>query len=1397
MQNVQEREVYVGPRPFERSERNLFFGRDREISELLSLVTSSRVVLCYAPSGAGKTSLINAGLQPRLEKEGFEVLPSTRVRGLIPDGIDPQKITNLYMFNALLSLAGETQEPAELTDCSMAKFLSTLPHQTDEEDFSSPRILIFDQFEELITSYPELWQEREGFFQQVSEALQADSLLRVLFIMREDFLARIEPFTRLLKPLSQSRFRLDLLGPTGAEAAVTGPLQGTGKRFKEGVVASLIEELLKVRVETAQGEATEVVGEYVEPVQLQVVCRNLWTSLPPDVKEISPEHLKAYGDVDQALRDFYESCLTEAKVSLRANEPNLREWFEHQLITPAGTRGIVFRDAKLTAGLPNAVVDFLENQHLIRGEWRAGSRWYELTHDRFIEPIQRANERWQARRQTRTNRLLASVGGVVMLGLVLISVILSFQKSAVTSTGNYSTSVAAQTSVSVNATSVVAAQSTASVAQEQITVAQEDVSLAKSRQLAAQALLVDDPNLALLLAVGANQNADTQEARRSLHKILSRQAVIDGNFLRELNPEIIAPTLINRLVDHRGPVVSVAFSPDGKRFVSGSDNGTVLLWDVATAQPIRPSLTTQSISIASVAYSPDGLLIASAGQDEEISLWDASTGEPVGIPLRGHTGLVTCLAFSPDGKLLASGGVDFHVRIWDVANQRLVDELKHDGSISSLAWSPNGELLAVGTLNHSVSFWQGNDAHPFDYVNEISGLNSPVQSIAWSQDGTVLAFGMASEEGRPESGGVLLWDYANRQSTGHPLQNNNQNVRSVAFDLSGKTLAIGRDDGTIVFWDTRTQQVLGSQLAAHDHRVMSIVFSPDGQYMVSGSFDGTVALWNLLAPTRSIAVTSNGDMLATSQGSVISLWDLSSDRASPVKILSGHTDDILALAFSPDGNTLVSSGKDKDKTVRFWDVHLGHQSGVALPTQSNVLTLQFSPDGSTLAVAGENGRVQLLDIVTGNLNTLMERGSPILKVQFRQDGKTLQAATKDGHLFTWDLKSSEATEAILPDVQGAITSLALSQDGQKSAYFQEGGIGETTTQKGDGRAHGIDIYSGDQFFDPTANPDDIDFIIIKATEGTQSVEPLFEGYLKQIQSVPMRGVYHFFRENQAWQEQADLFLSTVKDKGFHFYVLVLDVDPGADKTQFLADAEQWLKYVDENVEGRVLLYAGSNYLSKFGPAADWMKEWPLWIAQYPFKPNRNGTPDLPEGFVDWKIWQYTEKGGNAEYGVGSTKGNHVDLNVYNGTPSEMGAWLGFSTFSIYDKSSNKLTHPKQAIRVTSPNGIAFSPDGIYLATADEGTVSLLDAASGEEISTLSIGGRNILSLNFMPDASALAVGTDDGAVLLWDLSLLQSGTDAEPTLKLACSRVNPDFPDSDLLPYLGEVTKRDMCEDLP
>lgn len=116
---------YVGPRPFEPEDRNRFFGRDGEASEVVSLVIAHRVLLLYAQSGAGKSSLINAGIIPRLkEEEDFQVLPSARVRGLVPEDIPHQGISNLYAFNTLLSWAGPEFDPRRLAEQSLAGFLA-------------------------------------------------------------------------------------------------------------------------------------------------------------------------------------------------------------------------------------------------------------------------------------------------------------------------------------------------------------------------------------------------------------------------------------------------------------------------------------------------------------------------------------------------------------------------------------------------------------------------------------------------------------------------------------------------------------------------------------------------------------------------------------------------------------------------------------------------------------------------------------------------------------------------------------------------------------------------------------------------------------------------------------------------------------------------------------------------------------------------------------------------------------------------------------------------------------------------------------------------------------------------------------------------------------------------
>ena len=411
-----EFEPYVGPRPFERGEEALFFGRDREASEVLSLVIAHRMLLLYAPLGAGKTSLLNAKLIPLLEGEEFEVLPLVRVQGLIPEDIQPEEIPNLYVFNTLMNWAEEEANPKRLAQMSLADSLKEREHPTDEEGLPSPRIVIFDQFEELFTFYQERWQDREGFFEQVRDALEGDPLLRVVFVLREDYLAQLDPYAPLLPEKLRIRFRLERLREGAALAAVTSPLKDTERSFAEGVAEQLVEELLKVRIQAPTGESAEVPGEFVEPVQLQVVCQSLWQGLPRYATVITQEHLQAFGDVNQALAEFYERSVKETAQETGVKEGNLRTWFDSSLITPAETRGIVFRGREETDGIPNAAVEALENLHLIRGEPRAGARWYELTHDRFIEPIQESNKMWRKKRRT----VWAFRAAVAILAVILV-----------------------------------------------------------------------------------------------------------------------------------------------------------------------------------------------------------------------------------------------------------------------------------------------------------------------------------------------------------------------------------------------------------------------------------------------------------------------------------------------------------------------------------------------------------------------------------------------------------------------------------------------------------------------------------------------------------------------------------------------------------------------------------------------------------------------------------------------------------------------------------------------------------------------------------------------------------------------------------------------------------------
>jgi hypothetical protein len=423
---------FVGPVPFERKDADLFFGRVGEVQELISLIVANRVVVLYAASGAGKTSLLDAGVLPLLERqERFEVLPTTRFRHLTAAEVR-RGIENVYVYTTLLCwnesaedvpADGSAPEPskaapaqAAVVEETLPDFLSRRPMTHDPRGRTLPRVVVFDQFEEIFTIHPEYWEHRELFFNQLAETLDQDRYLRVVLSLREDYVAQLEPLLPLLP--SHVRFRLERLDRDGAVEAVVGPVAKAGRTFRPGVAEALVQDLQTLRVDVGGDNPTEAAGEFVEPVQLQVVCHNLWSELPADTDEITRQHVHAFGDVDEVLERFYDESVRAAARTARILEKRLRQWVEEAFITSVGTRSTIYRTAESTAGIPNAVIEDLENRHLIRGEWRAGARWYELTHDRFIGPVQNANARFRAevsRRRRRRARLTATALALAIL----------------------------------------------------------------------------------------------------------------------------------------------------------------------------------------------------------------------------------------------------------------------------------------------------------------------------------------------------------------------------------------------------------------------------------------------------------------------------------------------------------------------------------------------------------------------------------------------------------------------------------------------------------------------------------------------------------------------------------------------------------------------------------------------------------------------------------------------------------------------------------------------------------------------------------------------------------------------------------------------------------------------
>jgi tetratricopeptide (TPR) repeat protein len=173
--------------------------------------------------------------------------------------------------------------------------------------------------------------------------------------------------------------------------AIRGPLEGTGRSFEPGAAEELVSDLRTIRVTDARGEESTVTVDSIEPVQVQIVCSALWDSLPEDAAVITSSHVREHADVDRFLANFCRRALSAVAREHGMAAARIRSWLQQTFITELGTRGTAYQGLDQTAGMPNAVVRSLEHRRILKAEHRSATRWYELQHDRLIEPIRQAD----------------------------------------------------------------------------------------------------------------------------------------------------------------------------------------------------------------------------------------------------------------------------------------------------------------------------------------------------------------------------------------------------------------------------------------------------------------------------------------------------------------------------------------------------------------------------------------------------------------------------------------------------------------------------------------------------------------------------------------------------------------------------------------------------------------------------------------------------------------------------------------------------------------------------------------------------------------------------------------------------------------------------------------------
>ncbi len=1008
---------YRGLTPYTERDAAYFFGRTTEIATLTANLEVARLTIFYGPSGVGKSSVLRAGVihQLRRAQENLQTTGQPRLIPIYFNRWQTDPLTGLTQATAAAIQAATskqttvddngTTEP-QLPTPSFTTQLRTWIEQTDSE-----LLFVLDQFEEYFLYHNE---ERGpgSFAHELVQAINSPYLrANFLLALREDGLARLDHFKGQIPFLLDNRLSIQHLDRRAGYEAITAPLQQYNKQYATGYTLepALIEAVLDQvgRGKVALGKqgsglgATETANDRVEAPYLQLVLTRLWEQERlAGAATLQLATLEALGGAVFIVANY----LNDTIASLSVEEQAMAAHFFDRLVTPSGAKIALTLDelahyAEAEPLAVQSVLQQLQDKRLLRSvQSPAGVSQYEIFHD----VLGRAILDWQTRYQkaqeeqerlTTEQELRAEAERRALEAAERADLEERAHRDAqahVAAEQRYSRRQ--RWLLGVMAVLVVAAILSAVIAYRQARVA-------LVRQVASEAIALSstEPDTALLLAVEAyqRQSGNIPEAHASL--LAAMQCCADA--------------ALTFLTGHTDRVWDVAFSSQQNILASGGDDGTIMIWDLATQRALTTITNPQTFaSIYSIAFSPDGKLLAAGDGEGSIILRDTATWTTLEPVMRGHTYNVHSLAFSLDGTRLVSGGADGRVIVWNVATHELekMTPTPHTDWVWDVAISPDNRTVASGGRDKKLILWDIESENPLTATLVLTDGLPILTSVAFNRDKEHLLLATAGAgTGYP----IMVWEMQPWQQT-HTRPTNKSfrsthtgTVWGLSFSpVDDQVLVSSSESGTVRVWQLKNSQDITNAtltarslgIAAGEIGLFRLAVSPDGKTIATGGFDGLVKLWQ----------TDESNYVIRHQAS------------------------IRALTLLNDGRTLAASSEDG--AISFWDIDKAQQQSTPhqVVHEQSLKISAISPDGGLLAAPGISNTIVLWDTATGQqvITLTSSITSPLLSLLFSPGGNRLASGYKNGDLLLWDVQA-EKLLAPLSGHPGLVTSLTFNRNG--------------------------------------------------------------------------------------------------------------------------------------------------------------------------------------------------------------------------------------------------------------------------------------------------------------------------------------------------------------------------------